>query len=115
MVRAGYNTSSTLPGAPWPAAADLQELMRRAAWTHLLMQSPWGEILTGGRSSQHAWNEACSAVTYEVYAGIAAEAGDTGAACIFKRAARQSLAVVARWQNADGLLQIVSVGRPVCE
>ena len=81
--------------------------MRRAAWTHLLMQSPWGEILTGGRSSQHTWNEACSAVTYEVYAGVFAEEGDLQSACIFKRAARLSLGSAQRWQTHGGLFQIV--------
>ena len=44
LVRTGYNTTSSLPGAPWPFAADMQELMRRASWTHLVMQSPWGEV-----------------------------------------------------------------------
>ena len=154
LVRGGYNTSSK-SGGPWPWAADMQELTRRAGWTHLLMQSPWGEVMTGGRSSQHTWNEACSAVTYEVYAGLYAEQvrgwgggrstyfnvcthscyllacvitrtswiapniflfsmcsilrqGDKASACMFKRAARMSLATVARWQNPTGEVQIVS-------
>ena len=67
------------------------------------------QVLTGGRSSQHIWNSACSAVTYEVYAGVAAEAGDSASACMFKRAARKSLEAVGRWQNPTGEVQIVSI------
>src|SRR5690348_15588150 len=44
-------------------------LLDRGAWTSLMIQSPWysislsftysrGELPTGGRSSQHQWNEA---------------------------------------------------------
>ena len=34
------------------------------------MQSPWGEIPTGGRSSQHTWNEAVSALAYRAREGL---------------------------------------------
>ena len=99
MLREGYNGSH---------APLLEEVTARAAWTHLLMQSPWGEIPTGGRSSQHTWNEAVSAVAYEVFATKFAAAGDAASACMFQRAARQSHAAVRRWQDpATGLLQIV--------
>lgn len=54
MLDRGYNG---------PNASDYWELNRRGAWTSLLMQSPWGEMPTGGRSSQHSWNEAVSCVT----------------------------------------------------
>ena len=38
-------------------ASVYQELLRRAALTSLLLQSPAGELPTGARSSQHQWNE----------------------------------------------------------
>jgi hypothetical protein len=98
LLREGYNGS---------AAPLITALMARAAWSHLLMQSPLGEIPTGGRSSQHQWNEAVSALAYEINAEWAREAGDARAACAFKRAARLSLASVRRWVNAAGDLQIV--------
>jgi hypothetical protein len=48
-----------------------------------------------------------SAIAYEAYAATTLAAGDAGAACMFKRAARKSLASVARWQNPSGELQII--------
>ena len=32
------------------------------------MQSPNGELPTGGRSAQHQWNEAQQCVSYEIWA-----------------------------------------------
>jgi hypothetical protein len=46
------------------------ELNRRGAIMSLLMQSPWGEVPTGARSSQHTWNEACSTVVFEYWANV---------------------------------------------
>jgi len=103
MLAQGFNDSAVYGDA----SSELSELMRRAAWTHLLMQSPWGEIPTGGRSSQHQWNEAASAAVYELQAVQFAASGDAPSACMFKRAAHLSLQSVARWQNAAGDLQIV--------
>ena len=98
LLREGYNGTH----APF-----LREMMRRAALSHLLMQSPWGEIPTGGRSSQHQWNEAVSALAYEIWSSWSAAAGDSASACMFKRAARLAHGSVRRWQNAGGELQIV--------
>ena len=98
LLREGYNGTH----APFIA-----EMVRRAALSHLLMQSPWGEIPTGGRSSQHQWNEAVSALAYELAASQAVAAGDAQAACMFKRAARLAHGSVRRWQNPTGELQIV--------
>jgi hypothetical protein len=92
MLREGYNGT-------W--APLLREITRRAGWTHLLMQSPFGEIPTGGRSSQHQWNEAVSALAYEAAATQFAAAGDAASACMFQRAAHLSLGSVKRWQTTD--------------
>lgn len=106
ILREGYNGTH---------APLLAEVTRRAAWTHMLMQSPWGEVPTGGRSSQHTWNEAVSAVAYTIKARDYADAGDAASACMFQRAAHLSLASVKRWQNADGSLQIVKNHFPPVE
>lgn len=52
-------------GYAGPNASDIRELNRRAAWVSTLMQSPAGELATGGRSSQHQWNEPATMITYE--------------------------------------------------
>jgi hypothetical protein len=98
LLREGYN------GTFEPF---LSEITRRAAWSHMLMQSPRGEIPTGGRSSQHQWNEAVSALAYEIFAAKYNAEGDAAAACMFKRAAHKSLESVKRWQNPSGDVQIV--------
>jgi len=98
MLKEGYN----LTWAPF-----INETVTRGAWSHMLMQSPWGEIPTGGRSSQHTWNEAVSAVAYEIFASYYNDIGDTHSACMFKRAAHLSHGSVRRWQNPSGSFQIV--------
>jgi hypothetical protein len=88
-------------------AARLRELMDRAAWTSLLMQSPHGELPCGGRSAHHQWNEAEQAMTFEAAARRARRAGDRAAAGAFKRAARLSLQSVLRWTRPSGDLWVL--------
>lgn len=83
------------------------------AWTSLLMQSPYGEVPTGGRSTQHIWNEAASAVTYEIYASQYASLGKMKEAGAFKRAAHLALKSIARWKREDGSGFIVKNRFPI--
>jgi len=71
------------------------------------MQSPWGELPCGGRSSHHQWNEAEQAVTFETLARRLARRGDQAAAGAFKRAAHLSLRSIRRWVRPTGDLWIV--------
>ncbi|MDB6024660.1 MAG: hypothetical protein JWM68_883 [Verrucomicrobiales bacterium] len=87
--------------------AALEELLDRAAWTSLLIQSPNGELPTGGRSAQHQWNEAEQCVTFEVWANRNKRAGDNLSANAFKRAAHLSLESIQRWVRPSGELWIV--------
>eukprot|EP00043_Microstomoeca_roanoka_P000465 m.27809 g.27809 ORF g.27809 m.27809 type:complete len:831 (-) comp10335_c0_seq2:88-2580(-) len=93
MLDYGYNASN---------ATLYWELNRRAAWVSLLLQSPWGELPTGGRSSQHQWNEAVSCVTYEYWASKYYNEGNYTAAGVFKRAAALSLKSLMRWKRPTG-------------
>ena len=94
-------------GYDGPNVTDYVELNRRGAWTSLLLQSPWGELPTGARSSQHTWNEAVSCVTYEYYASLLNSQGDVSGAGVFKRAAMLSLDTLARWKRPTGEWWIV--------
>lgn len=98
MIERGYNGGHR---------AALEELLDRAAWVSLLMQSPSGELPTGGRSAQHQWNEAQQCVTFEIWAKRAKRDGDAGAAKAFKRAAHLSLQSIQRWIRPSGELWIV--------
>lgn len=107
LLDLGYDSPSS-PDS-YPFRTYLEPLMRdRAPWTHALFQGPWGEIPVGGRSGQHQWNEALMAAQYEMAAVRAWKGGDNASACMFRRAARTSLASIRRWiRPADGALQIV--------
>ncbi|EDQ87592.1 uncharacterized protein MONBRDRAFT_33248 [Monosiga brevicollis MX1] len=83
------------------------EFNRRGAWTSLVLQSPWGELPTGGRSSQHQWNEAVSTVTFEFWASRLKAENQTTAASLFRRAAALSVKSLQRWQRDSGELNIV--------
>lgn len=87
--------------------AALNELLERSSWTSLLIQSPCGELPTGGRSAQHQWNEAMQCVTYEIWAKRKWREGDKIAAQAFKRAAHLALQSVKRWVRPSGELWIV--------
>jgi hypothetical protein len=98
LIASGYNG---------PRAADLAEVLRRGALTSLFMQSPTGELPTGGRSAHHQWNEAEQAVTYEIYAAKSLAGGDKEMAGVFKRAAHLALQSMQRWQRPSGEMWIV--------
>jgi hypothetical protein len=88
-------------------AEMLNELIERGALTSLLMQSPLGELPTGGRSAQHQWNEAEQCVTYELAAVRAHRKNMEGLAGAYKRAAKLSFDSINRWKRPSGELWIV--------
>jgi hypothetical protein len=98
MIERGY--SGEYSGA-------LSNLMDRAAWASLLIQSPRGEWPTGGRSAQHQWNEAMQCMTYEIWARRKQREGDAAGAQMFKRAAHLALESVRTWVRPSGELWIV--------
>jgi hypothetical protein len=85
----------------------LVECCKRGNLTSLFMQSPTGEMPTGGRSSQHQWNEAQQAFQFEVAANEYANRGDFIMAAAFKRGARLSLESIKRWKRPTGELNVV--------
>ena len=93
--------------------AAYRDLLWKGAWTSLFIQSPSGELPTGYRSSQHIWNEAEQAVTFEIYAGHLAREGRLDEAGAFKRAARLSLASIRRWIRPDGSGYVVKNRYPI--
>ncbi|MCP4785804.1 MAG: hypothetical protein GY903_06595 [Fuerstiella sp.] len=90
-----------------------RDILWRGAWTSLFMQSPFGELPTGYRSSHHIWNEAEQAVVFEVYASAYAKAGRTAEAGAFKRAAHLALSSIQNWMRPDGSGYIVKNRYPI--
>jgi hypothetical protein len=85
----------------------LLECCQRGDLTSLFMQSPSGEMPTGGRSAQHQWNEAQQAFQFEVAANEYAQKGEAKLAAAFKRGARLSLESVNRWKRPTGELNVL--------
>jgi hypothetical protein len=90
-----------------------REWLWRGAWTSLFMQSPFGELPTGYRSSHHSWNEAQQCVTFELLARAYGEAGRHAEAGAFKRAAHLSLGSIKQWIRPDGSGYIVKNRYPI--
>ena len=90
-----------------------REWLWRGAWTSLFMQSPFGELPTGHRSSHHIWNEAEQCVTFELLARAYAQAGRQAEAGAFKRAAHLSLTSIKQWIRPDGSGYIVKNRYPI--
>ena len=94
-------------------ALALKENLWKGAWTSLFMQSPFGELPTGYRSSHHIWNEAQQCVVFEIYASAYAKLGREKEAGAFKRAALLSLGSINRWVREDGSGYIVKNRFPI--
>ncbi len=90
-----------------------RDILWRGAWTSLFMQSPFGQLPTGYRSSHHIWNEAQQAVIFEIYASAYAKAGKKAQAGAFKRAAHLSLLSIKNWIRPDGSGFIVKNRYPI--
>ncbi|HRT10502.1 MAG TPA: DNRLRE domain-containing protein, partial [Candidatus Paceibacterota bacterium] len=104
-------------GYQGPSRDFYRDRLWRGAWMSLLMQSPSGECPTGGRSAQHIWNEAQTAVTCELfaaqYARHAAAPRALAKAGAFKRAAHLALGGIERWLRPDGSGFVVKNRYPI--
>ena len=108
-----YLAGMLVKGYQGEHAAAYRDLLWRGAWMSLFMQSPFGELPTGYRSSHHIWNEAEQAVTFEIYAAQYAQAGRPREAGAFKRAAHLSLQSIKQWIRPDGSGYIVKNRYPI--
>ncbi len=90
-----------------------RSIISKGAWMSLFLQSPFGELPTGYRSSQHIWNEAEQCVVFEIYAREYAKIGQMNKAGAFKRAAMLSLGCINEWIRPDGSGYIVKNKYPI--
>lgn len=104
MLDRGYNDTN---------ASLLSTLMERAAYTSLLLQSPQGEWPTGGRSSQHQWNDAVQVALYEMRANQFKAKGDMLMASAFKRAAHLAFKSFNRWVSEAGYVYVLKNRMPI--
>lgn len=88
-------------------------LLEKGAWMSLFMQSPFGELPTGFRSSHHIWNEALQCMIFEIYATAYAQAGYHHKAGAFKRGAYLSLSSLKEWIRQDGSGYVVKNKYPI--
>jgi hypothetical protein len=90
-----------------PAKAQLERFLTLGGLSSLLLLSPQGEWPNGGRSAQHQWNEAETAVICEINANKWKRAGRDDVASSFKRGAHLALKSMFRWQRPSGEMFIV--------
>ena len=76
---------------------QVEEILRRGAWTQLFYQSTTGEMPFGGRSNQFHHTEGMFCCVAEYMAQKYWDAGEKDIAGIFKRAARKSALSLQRW------------------
>src|SRR5439155_18014949 len=81
--------------------------LRLGSLSSLLLISPSGEWACGGRSAQHQWNEAQTALICEIEASHWQRAGRSDVASSLKRAAHLALQSMYRWRRPSGELWIV--------
>jgi hypothetical protein len=86
---------------------NIVEFLTTGGLSTLLMMSPSGEWISGGRSAQHQWNEAEVAVISEINARRWQQMGRPDIAGAFKRTAHLALTSMRRWQRPSGELWIV--------
>ncbi len=87
--------------------AFYRDMLWRGAWSELFLQSPNGEGPTGGRSTQHIWNETQITAMSEIMATHYARAGRPNEAGAFKRAAHLAFQASLRWRFPDGTATMV--------
>ena len=90
-----------------PAKAQVERFLTLGGLSSLLLLSPQGEWPNGGRSAQHQWNEAETAVICEINANKWKRAGREDVAGSFKRAAHLAYQSMTRWQRPSGEMFIV--------
>ena len=90
-----------------------RDIAWKGAWMSLFLQSPYGELPSGFRSSQHIWNEAEQCMVFEIYAMEYAKAGKKEIAGAFKRGAMLSLGNIMEWIRPDGAGYIVKNKYPI--
>ncbi|KAH0476108.1 MAG: hypothetical protein KVP17_003339 [Porospora cf. gigantea B] len=89
----------------------LQDALQRGGVSSLFLQSPSGELPTGGRSSLHTWNEAAQSLVFEARA-LRARSEYPELEPIFRRAARRSLLSIKHWVRDTGDVWVVKNKRP---
>ena len=92
----------------------LEEALQRGGVSSLFLQSPSGELPTGGRSSLHTWNEAAQSLVFEARA-LRASKERPELEPIFRRAARRSLLSIQQWVRDSGDVWVVKNTRRFVE
>ena len=80
----------------------LDIILSRGSFMSLFMQSPAGQIPTGGRGSQHVWADLQQVTLFEIAARRCATGGEFTYAGAFKRAAHLAFKSIQQWEKPGG-------------
>lgn len=93
MLVDGYNGASR---------NEMLTLLKRGTQSSLLLQDPSGQIVAGGRSGNHTWNDILLANGYEIMAEMVYSEGNTRLAGQYRHAAALAFQSAQRWIRSDG-------------
>ncbi len=88
-------------------AAPIQDFLQQGGLSTLLLLSPSGEWIMGGRSALHNWTDLQITAICEINATWWKKQGREDVAGAFKRAAHLAFESAARWQRPSGELNII--------
>lgn len=80
---------------------EILSLLKRGTQSSLLFQDPSGQIVAGGRSGNHVWNDILRANGYETMAELVYKEGKTRLAGQYRHAAALAFKSIQRWRRPD--------------
>jgi hypothetical protein len=93
MIADGYSGASR---------NEILTLLKRGTQSSLLLQDPSGQIIAGGRSGNHTWNDILLANGYETMAEVVNNEGKSRLAGQYRHAAALAFQSAQRWIRSNG-------------
>jgi hypothetical protein len=85
---------------------EILTILKRGTQSSLLLQDPSGQIVAGGRSGNHMWNDILLANGYEIMAEVANIEGKLRLAGQYRHAAALAFQSVQRWIRPNGTYSV---------
>ncbi|MDR6942603.1 T9SS type A sorting domain-containing protein [Mucilaginibacter pocheonensis] len=97
MIADGYSGASR---------NEILTMLKRGTQSSLLFQDPSGQIIAGGRSGNHTWNDILLATGYETMAEVVNKDGDLRLAGQYRHAAALAFQSAQRWVRPTGTYSV---------
>ncbi len=97
MIANGYDGASR---------DEILSILKQGTQASLLLQDPSGQIVAGGRSGNHTWNDVFLATGYEIMAEITYKEGNSRLAGQYRHAAALAFQSIQRWKRSEGTYSV---------